>query len=186
MHYATSPCVSVPLSRCSCPSTFPSAVITPRCKLHNPVTVGISCRFSNAWAPIIFFGLSSIDRCWPSSPSFPALWIPSFERSVLNLRGKWWDFAVYRLGNVCFREHTGNNGDTYLSIGLLIGWSVIFIVEYFYFEIRFVWKEIKKSLVFNLNGYTFQLKRDNQKIVKNSILCILACWCLSSMQIWLK
>lgn len=103
-------------------------------------------------------------------PRAQMLWIPSFERSVLNLRGKWWDFAVYRLGNVCFREHTGDNGDTYLSIGLLIGWSVIFIVEYFYFEIRFVWKEIKKSLVFNLNGYTFQLKRDNQKIVKNSIL----------------
>lgn len=25
-----------------------TAVIIPRCKLHNPVTVGISCRFSNA------------------------------------------------------------------------------------------------------------------------------------------
>lgn len=150
MHYAPPLCLSLSLSRLVVRAARPpfppiTAVIIPRCKLHNPVTVGISCRFSNAWAPgtrsfpRIIVDRSQIDGGqqrfveFSRAPkrSFDSLLreidyifvrcsIYVFTRKVIRTRR--WDFAVYRVGTCVAANTRGIMGIpvTYLSIGLLV------------------------------------------------------------------
>ena len=146
-----------------------TAVIIPRCKLHNPVTVGISCRFSNAWAPgtrsfpRIIVDRSQIDggrqrfvefsraskRSFELPPSRDRLsslsWcsIYVFTRKVIRTRR--WDFAVYRVGTCVSASARGIMGIpvTDLSIGLLV-WSIVFYrVSMLDILFYFIWGEIR-------------------------------------------
>lgn len=153
------------LSRCSCPSTFPSAVIIPRCKLHNPVTVGISCRFSKLREHRSFSPdyRRSIDarpfrRVFPRAMDSP---LREIGAQFTCLRGSSDGISPFIGWETCVGTR----------IYVFINWFVD-LVDNFYRWIFLFWegKEIKKSLVFNEWVCSFQLKRDNRKIV-NSILC---------------